>query len=197
MADGLRALYDTQWWNEAKRRFNGAIPSGAPYPEFYLSASYPALLGLAPGEKRALALEDLQRSGVSNVEEMSVCRTYTTLRAREEAYRTMLELCDERTARREYPEVSYSVIGNIVTGLLGIRPLADRAAVEVAPQLPEELRWAKAQGIALLGNRIGVEIRDGRLTVTNEEGPVILVRAGDRQIAIEERASGAFELPAG
>ncbi|NBD24585.1 MGH1-like glycoside hydrolase domain-containing protein [Paenibacillus glycinis] len=201
LAGRLRELYDTQWWNEGKRRFNGAIlQDGTPYEEYYLAASFlPLYFGLIPpGEKRALALEDLKRGGVSNVEEMShLPDVYYASGEREEAFRTMLELSDERTARREYPEVSYSVIGNIVTGLLGVRPLADRSAIEVAPQLPGELQWVKAQGIALLGNRIGVDIRDGRLTVTNEEGPVIQVRAGDRQLAIGERESGSFELPAG
>ncbi|WP_219838278.1 hypothetical protein [Paenibacillus sp. R14(2021)] len=199
LAERLRLIYDEQWWGEPNQRFNAAIlQDGNYYTAYYLSAHYmPIYFGLiASGEKRALAVNDIKRNGVSNVEELShLPDVYYKTGEKDAAYEALLQLCNEQTARREYPEVSYSVIGNIVTGLLGVKPLADRGFIEIAPQLPSGLEWVRAEGIAVLDNQIAIEIGDGMAKVTNEHGPEIQVRAGDRLLAIGEGAAAAMRLP--
>ncbi|MBO7742870.1 hypothetical protein I8J29_01590 [Paenibacillus sp. MWE-103] len=198
LAERLRRLYDAEWWNEGKGRFNGAIlQDGTPYEEYYLAASFlPLYFGLvAPGAKRERALDDLTRNGVSNVEELShLPDVYYKTGRKEEAYRAMLRLCDERTARREYPEASYSVIGNLATGLLGLRPRADEGAIDLAPQLPADVSWAKADGIAMLGAVFGIELQAGRATVVHQGGPAVRIRAGGRVVAIGAGEAGTIEL---
>ncbi|WP_308636785.1 hypothetical protein [Paenibacillus silvisoli] len=188
LARRLQQLYDTQWWNEGRGRFSSAIlQDGTYYSNYYLSAQYmPVYFGLiASDEKRLLAVKDIVRNGVSNVEEMShLPEVFFANGEKEEAYRVILTLSDKGTKRREYPEVSYSVIGSIVTGLLGVRPLADKGVVEIAPQLPAQVEWVKAEGIALLANKLAVDVRDGLVTVTNQEGSDVHVLVGERAVRI-------------
>ncbi|SFT24917.1 glycosyl hydrolase family 65 protein [Paenibacillus sp. BC26] len=191
LAERLQRRFDAEWWSEAEQRFSAAIlQDGRYHTDYYLSAHYmPVYFGLiSSGEKRRLAVQDIIRNGVSNVEEMShLADIYYAAGEKEAAYQSILTLCDEGTERREYPEVSYSVIGNMVTGLLGVRPYADQQLIEIAPQLPDEVDWVRAEGIAMLNNKLLVEVRDGRITVTNQQGPVIHVRIGDKRVSLAER----------
>ncbi|RAP74110.1 GH116 family glycosyl hydrolase [Paenibacillus montanisoli] len=191
LAKRLQHIYDTQWWNGEIERFSSAIlQDGSYYTKYYLSAQYmPIYFGLIDSEeKRQQAVRDIIRNGVSNVEEMShLPEVYYATGEKEEAYQVLLKLCDERTKRREYPEVSYAVIGSVVTGLLGVRPLAERAVVEIAPQLPDGMEWVKAEGIALFRNKLAVEVREGRVTVTNQDGPAVQVCIGNQTFRIGEK----------
>ncbi|REE69681.1 hypothetical protein A8990_13280 [Paenibacillus taihuensis] len=190
LAARLQRLYDEEWWSEKKGRFSAAIlQDGSYHTDYYLSAQYmPVYFGLIASEaKRRMAVDDIIRNGVSNVEEMShLPDVYYVVGEKEEAYRVLLQLSDQQMERKEYPEVSYSVIGNVVTGLLGVRPLAEQGVVELAPGLPEDLKWVRASGIAVFNNLIDIEIKDGLVSVRNSSGPVVRVRLGEREFPIGE-----------
>lgn len=100
----------------------------------------------------------------------------------------ILDLTQSGRERREYPEVSYSVIGAIVTGLVGVtveaEPLGasedggfvDRRVRTLACLGP--VGWAEAKNIPMHRNLVTVR-QDGptRTTVTNQSGPSFLWRA--------------------
>ena len=125
LATGCERCTTRSGGTKAKRRFNGAIlQDGAPYPEFYLSASYmPLYFGLiAPGEKRRSRWKTCSAAASPTWRKCRICLGRILRFGR--AGGGVPD--DARAGRRadgerEYPEVSYSVIGNIVTGLLGIR----------------------------------------------------------------------------
>ncbi|WP_164545653.1 alpha-L-rhamnosidase-related protein [Paenibacillus albus] len=198
LAERLQKTYEEEWWSEKDGRFSAAIlQDGSYHSEYYLSAQYlPIYFGLIATEaKRRAAVNDIKRNGVSNIEEMShLPDVYYAVGEKEEAYRIMLQLCDKQMKRREYPEVSYSVIGNVVTGLLGIKPCADQAALEIAPQLPEGLEWVSVGGVAVLDNWIDVEVRDGHVNVRNAQGPSIRVRSGGVEQLLAEGETSSFDI---
>ena len=73
------------------------------------------------------------------------------------ALRTILYLCDPTTKRREYPEVSYAVIGALARGLMGIEPDARDGSVATLSRLPGVVSWAEIKNVPLLGTVIAVK----------------------------------------
>jgi hypothetical protein len=106
------------------------------------------------------------------------------------AYAQMIDLAREDRGRREYPEVSYSVIGATVTGLMGIRvepappALAEREGMFVdrvlrtLPALGPQTAWAALSNLPVRANIISVRHEGNRRTVlTNQAGPSLIWQA--------------------
>lgn len=82
----------------------------------------------------------------------------------------MLELIDPSLIRREYPEVSYAVIGSIATGMMGISANGD-TKITTMSQLPNELEWAIMRNVPILNNVIDISHHSNRETsLTNRSG---------------------------
>jgi hypothetical protein len=132
------------------------------------------------GEKAPLGIEDQ-----SHLPEI----LYRSGRA-EAAYDQILDLTREGKDRREYPEVSYAVIGAIVTGLMGIdlmpaepeRALQDSLYVDrtvtTLSHLTQKTKWAELKHVPVRTNEISVR-HDGltRTTLVNASGPSLMWRA--------------------
>jgi hypothetical protein len=73
------------------------------------------------------------------------------------ALRTILHLCDPATKRREYPEVSFAVIGALAHGMMGIEPDARDGSAATLPRLPGEIAWAEIKNVPVLRTVIAVK----------------------------------------
>jgi hypothetical protein len=108
----------------------------------------------------------------------------------DDAFNQILDLTREGKYRREYPEDSYSVIGAMVTGLMGIEIAAaapeqalhqynyvDRT-ITTLPRLPQRTEWAEVQHVPVRANEISVR-HDGlkKTRLLNASGPSLLWRA--------------------
>jgi hypothetical protein len=124
-----------------------------------------------------------------------------------------MDLTREDRERREYPEVSYSVIGAMVTGLMGIRveptlPLSDIVAgkrfntvVSTLPQLTAKTSWAELRNLPVHGSVISVRHEGNRSTSLTNNGksalswkaafpgsfPILLVDGSPRKAHHESR----------
>jgi hypothetical protein len=108
----------------------------------------------------------------------------------EAAYGQILDLTREGKNRREYPEVSYSVIGAIATGLMGIeleaaepeKALVDSlyvdGAVATMPRLTAATAWAELDRVPVRSNEVNVR-HDGvtKTAIENVRGPSFIWRA--------------------
>ena len=129
-------------------------------------------------EKRLTLDEDALRGALGGVEGRSylpdIFYQYDRSRA---GYRALKFMMDPALKRREYPEVSFTVIGNLGTGLMGIRPLAEQR-VETYPQLTEETGWAAVHHVPVGNNVISVKhVKNSETSLTNESGPSLAWRA--------------------
>ena len=102
-----------------------------------------------------------------------------------------MDLSRADRARREYPEVSFSVVGAIVTGLMGVSVdpvmptregelleyFADQVVVTL-PQLTSRTAWAELRHLPVRANDVSVR-HDGvtATVVTNHGGPALVWRA--------------------
>ncbi|QOV11150.1 MGH1-like glycoside hydrolase domain-containing protein [Viridibacillus arvi] len=170
----LQKIYQNDWWNEGSSRFYGArLQNGEFYEPYYDIANFlPLYFGLiSDKEKLKLALKDVKRNGVVNVEGKSYFpEIYYKNGDKEEAYAILLELIDPSLIRREYPEVSYAVIGSIATGMMGISANGD-TKITTMSQLPNELEWAIMRNVPILNNVIDISHNSNRETsLTNRSG---------------------------
>lgn len=103
------------------------------------------------------------------------------------AYQEIMDLTRLGRSRQEYPEVSYSVIGAMVTGLMGINLEASspleawtnggytEIVVTTFPGLTSRTGWAEMRGLPIRTNMVAVR-QEGthKTTLTNESGPSLI-----------------------
>ena len=94
------------------------------------------------------------------------------------AYERILDLTRPGKERREYPEVSYSVIAAIVTGMMGVEVVEDGAAghplVRTISRLQTKSETAALRGLSIRQNLVDLEHRGDRSsTLTNRSGDTI------------------------
>ena len=198
----MKSLINTEWWNASQgyfytflnkqHQFTGRAGSDLLYRD-----------AAEDGAKTASALHTLLAT--MNTEPVSAVEAkshYAEILYRygdpEAAYTQIRDLTRAGRERREYPEVSYSVIGALVTGLMGIRveptlPLTDivagkpfETAVETLPQLTSKTGWAELSNLPVQGNVISVRHEGNRSTS--------LTNHGKSALNWKAAFSGSFEI---
>ena len=182
----VKSLINTVWWNSSQEYF---------YAFFNKQHQFTGRAGAdllyrdaAEGEaKTASALNTLLAT--MKAEPKSAVETkshYAEILYRygdpDAAYAQIIGLTCKGHQRREYPEVSYSVIGALTTGLMGVRvetaqPLPEMVAgkhfetvVETLPQLTAATSWAELRNLPVQGNIISVRHTGNRSTKLTNAG---------------------------
>ena len=87
-------------------------------------------------------------------------------------YALLLALTDPALKRREYPEVSFSVIRTVAVGVLGIEPDAAKRQIKTLSHLTAETPSATLENVPIFKNKITVSHAGRAETAfTNELGP--------------------------
>jgi hypothetical protein len=216
-ARALRAYFNSKWWDPQTKRFYLAkLPDGSfrsdltqtignSEAEFILIFELPdgiektrAALGQLLGNHVAAAHPPSQIGGVEGRSYLpGILYQYGEV---DVAYQKLAEMWNPHLARREYPEVSFTVVGNIVGGLMGLQPLSEPRTIETLSNLPNEKMWVEVANVPVLGNRIKVKHSGRRRTeFTNQSGGELFWRAsfpgghkelmvnGVRHIAVQGR----------
>lgn len=95
--------------------------------------------------------------------------------AHDSAYRTLLQLSAPGTKRREYPEVSFAVIGAMVTGLMGIEPAEEPNSIGTLSRLTDQTKTAEMTSLPFGDFIIDVRHRGRNETVLTNHGERPLV----------------------
>lgn len=195
-AGHLKSLYDSKWWDAARNCYFGAISQDGNFHADLkegggrCTVELPLYYGLtAPGAKTRASLGILEqrlqsdlnpsRAEIGGVEGRSYMPDIFYKYGRSQAgYLALTAMMDPNLKRREYPEVSYTAIGNLGSGLMGIRPLAADQTIETFSQLTEETGWAVLHHAPVGRNVISVKhFKNSETTLTNERGPGLAWRA--------------------
>lgn len=182
-ADSLQVHYAQVWWDETSQRFasfqqqDGAYHVGCNGTPVF----FPLALGLVPDQRQAqasLASEIAQRTTL-NVEERSFLPDlFYQYGQADIAYDELLAQVDPTYARRDYPEVSFTVVGAIVTGLMGITPDARTRTITTNPRLTAATPWVTIHELPVFANHIEVTHIGNRETVlSNRSGDAFLWQA--------------------
>jgi hypothetical protein len=187
----VRKLINDVWWDGTAHRFHSVLnkdhrlegQAGTPLLYRDVADDGPKLQGAIDNLRMTI-----QKNPSSGVEGQSHhAEILYRYGIPDLAYAQMIDLTREDRSRREYPEVSYSVIGAMVTGMMGItvEPVAPAEAaregsyvdriVRTLPALVPQTQWAELRHLEIRANIISVR-HDGnhRTSLTNEEGPALI-----------------------
>jgi hypothetical protein len=111
-------------------------------------------------------------------EESYLAQTFYHFGENEAAYERLMDLTRPDKNRREYPEVSFSVIGAMVTGMMGIEVVNDgnseRPLLHSFSRLTKNSDSATLMGVRILANLVDLEhVGNRRSTLTNRSGPTL------------------------
>jgi hypothetical protein len=112
-----------------------------------------------------------------------------------DAYRILLDLSNPDKKRREYPEVSYSVIAAIVSGTMGLEPSEDAGndAIQTLSRLRDGHDFAGLKGVAIKNNIVDIRhVGTSSSSLTNRSGPPLQWRASFPAIAARLKVNGQW-----
>jgi hypothetical protein len=164
-AAALRNRYCAGWWDESRGQYAdfAFVDGSLAFESQFWSGVFPLYFGLLPpGPRRDATLRRILDREPGGIEvESYLPEIYYRYGPREAAYDEILALSDPAKKRREYPEVPFTVIGAVATGLMGIRPDARALTVETRSNLTGSTAWAELRNLPVFGNVIQVR-HDGR-----------------------------------
>jgi hypothetical protein len=86
----------------------------------------------------------------------------------------------------EYPEVSFTLVSQVVEGLMGIEPDAANHTISTLPRLPEEIDHLDLTGLKIGNHTITVHQSKTKTVITHV--------AGDQHLAAKIRFYGSHEF---
>jgi tetratricopeptide (TPR) repeat protein len=192
-AQEVRGLVNREWWDPRSKRFHSHLSK-----EYQFEGSAGSSLlyrnitedGMKTQGALDHLLEGIQKRPSSSVEGQShhaeILYRYGMPEA---AYAQMVDLTRRDRERRDYPEVSFSVIGAIVSGTMGIdvQPASAMRAAEEPMYVDRAIsskaslggiEWAEARNVPVRANVVTVRHEGGRRTLfTNVRGPSVMWNA--------------------
>lgn len=173
-ADAIRAHYDQLWWNDAEQSYFSIMQSDglfSPRTNFGIN-TFALYFGIVHDHTRVSRVMDslIRQFPYTNVESQSyfpeVAYQYGYHQA---AYEALLHLINPKLLRREYPEISYSVLGALVNGLMGVRSCADTRTITTLPRLTEATEWVSINHLPILDNQVAITCHKNSLTTLHNE----------------------------
>jgi len=182
-ASAIKNLINTTWWNAKDNHFYSALDD-----QHHLKGSDAAAVlyrdAADDGLKMESALKDLIAAARHHSEcgvegESHYAEILYRYGAADTAYSIIMDLTTPGHCRQEYPEVSYSVIGAITTGLMGVDIKPTRAKViETLPALTPQTAWAEIRNLPIGSNSVKIHHNGIHETVfTNQSGPALVWQA--------------------
>ncbi|WP_105617211.1 glucosidase family protein [Vallitalea okinawensis] len=166
---GLREHFNNQWWDEENNKFYGALLHDGSY--YDISNALLLYFDGVNKDKQEHLLQRLYNNQAINVEEMSYYpETLYKFGKKKEAYNILCNLINPNLKRREYPEVSFSVIGTITTGLMGIQPDATKRTITTKSGLTEDTAWCQLQNVPVFEGSIDLRHDATHLSTLTNNG---------------------------
>jgi hypothetical protein len=200
-ATAIKSLVNTKWWNATAGTFYSTLDS-----QHHLKGSDAMDVlywGVAnEGPKTEAAVKDLliqvQHRSPCSVEEAShYAEVLYSHGAPGAGYSVILDLARPGHCRQEYPEVSYSEIGGITTGVMGVTivPGLERE-IETLPGLTAKTAWAEMRNLPIGRNLVAIRHEGVHESVfTNLVGPALIWRAAfpgiHRELIVDGRQTEA------
>ena len=183
-ANAILELVEHRAWSEKEQHFMGffsqdgethgaSMHGSGDAMVLYFGATHDPV-HIRAALKRIESAEYLKGIGIE--EESYLAQTFYRYGETEAAYERIMDLTRTDKERREYPEVSYSVIGALVTGVMGV-DVVEKDIVSLA-RLRGKTETAKVSGLRVRGQVVDVEhVGDARSALTNHSNKTVRWRA--------------------
>jgi len=172
-----RKFLEDFWWDPLRQQFRSIQYADRSFDYFMVGTNqsylhYLLYFNVLEDSDGARRLTDLYRDNHKNL--IVELKSYLPTHFYEHGYTTLaneliIELCSPSNPRRDYPEVSFTVIEHITRGLLGVEPDAAGGKVSTLSRLQSPDDWVDMSNIPVLGRRITVS-HNGKVasSVTNQ-----------------------------
>ncbi|MGP3971786.1 hypothetical protein [Streptomyces sp. 6N223] len=185
-AAGLKRHFEDAWWSDDRQRYATGLSERGPVTAFgYEPSWFPAVKGLAePGPRAAAHLDfvarEMEIAPPSNIEAFTYLpEAFLRYGRDDEALRWIRHLTASRAA---YPEVSFTLVAHLLTGLTGLQVTAD-GALTTRSHLTGG--WVEATGVPVGDVRVGIR-HDGdgssTLRVTGSRPVRWIAEVGGRRV---------------
>ena len=170
--DVIRFITSNFWDDEAGRFHSLRLTDGTYGDGGWMQVYLLYNDALLSREKIAKTLQYLFEGPMPNIEIAShLPEIYYRYGAHEDAYRMIMKLSDPSMKRREYPEVSFALIGALVQGMMGVEPMEREDGIATLSRLTDETEWAELRSLPVRGNLIDIRHNGREETVlTNRSG---------------------------
>jgi hypothetical protein len=194
-AQDLKSFVNRVWWNNKVRNYYSHVNLDHHLEGHGLNLALLYYDVSEDGPKSAAVLNTLlqaldKKSSVGVEGQSHFPEVLYRYEKADAAYDQILDLTREGKNRREYPEVSYSVIGAIVTGLMGLAIDATEpeqavrnsvyveGTVVTTPRLTAATAWVELHHVPVRANELSLrhEART-KTTLENLKGPSLMWRA--------------------
>ena len=176
----IRTYYEQAWWNTYGNNYFSIMHTDgqfSPRTNFGIN-TFALYFGLIHDLGRVQCVTDdlIQQFPHANVESQSYFpETLYVYGYTHAAYDALYRLIDPALARREYPEVSYSVIGALINGLMGVQARAQTRTIHTLQNLTEATEWISIKHLPILDNEVAVTHYNNTVTtLCNEYGGAFL-----------------------
>ncbi|MGV9915278.1 hypothetical protein ACWEWD_38145 [Streptomyces tendae] len=158
-ATALRAHFAEDWWLTEHAHYTAGFTHGGPVDGFGLESTwFPAVKGVMRSDDRARAHLDflsaaLEQSPPHNIEAFTYLpEAYLRYGRDAEALRWIRFLA---ASRADYPEVPFTHVAHVATGLTGLDAGPRAGEVRTRPHIPADA-WIEVDGVAVGGSTVGV-----------------------------------------
>ncbi len=176
--ESIRKLIDQYFWNEREQQFYSLLLINGQF--LFTGAAQRFLLysnALRDVDKIHSLVQQMEHfhdidCDPLNVESLSYFPgIYYRYGYPQKAYQLIEKLSSPETPRRDYPEVSYAVLGSMISGMMGIEPNAQQHRIKTLPQLKDETKWIEFEKLPVMGNTLNVKHNGNiKTTLTHESG---------------------------
>lgn len=185
-ASAIKSLVNTTWWNASGAYFYSYLDKDHRLEgKADVDLLYWGVVDDGTKAKSAITalLNRMQNEPENEVEpESHYAEVLYKYGVPDPAYAEILDLTRPGRVRQEYPEVSFSVIGAIVNGLMGVNidpveSAADPSAIVVTtlPQLTKQTRWAELRNLPVGTGTISIRHEGTERTVFWNQGKTKLI----------------------
>ncbi len=169
----VRNLIVDKFWNESKNRFYDLLLTDGKYVSGGSMVTYLLYNDVVESnEKNIKTATWLLENSDINIEMRSYLpEIFYRYGLFEAAYNEIQQLCSPETKRREYPEVSFAVVGAYVTGLMGMEPSVEQGKVSTLSRLTSKTEWAEIEYLPCHNNIINIKHEGmNKSILTNRSG---------------------------
>ncbi len=183
-AETLQSMLEVTWWDEGNSLFYQVKEAGgtlAHSPEIGNGLALLYYSVIEDDRKRKLHTEFLHNYSITQRERVNVeCMShYPELFFRqgenEKAYYWLKELIHPELKRREYPEVSFAVVGSYIFGAAGICVNSPEKKVTISPAATEEMKWFRIKNCPLLDGEADISFKERKIIFRNRTMQQLLV----------------------
>ncbi len=179
-AEKVRSIIDSKWWSPATHSFYGLLTTKG---EFTQGVGWPVLYWDAISDSTKLKWSIRHFSDVPldqdarQVEDKSyraeILYRYGFV---DQAYNQILDLAKQGRQRREYPEVSFSIVGAIAQGLMGVSADATHQKgtsriIKTVSGLNSKTAWAELTSLPIQGGSIDIRHEGNVSSTLKNHGP--------------------------